>query len=143
MANREEINRLKEEYKTHYRAMYEAKKRAKSSQQRMKIASALKNMDSSDLFSSMETVIDAVREKITRAEARFEVFTEELLKDYSPEVSDFENELKRKKAKEAVEEIKKITIRYENELDEVIATLDGSKTLGPSKVNMEVEGERK
>lgn len=110
--------------------MYETSRKARATRQRSKIVQAVRDMDTAGLFSSVEDALDALREKVVRAEARFEVLAEQWASDDTTETAQFEQEMRREKARETVAEIRRLTQRYESELDDIIAKLDGVKTLG-------------
>lgn len=134
MNNRRKIDQLKEEYKAHYRAMQDTAKRAHSTRRKTNIVSALKAMDSEEIFRSMETAMDSIRGKITRTEARLEVLMEDWFDEsqYDSDIEDFEKEQRTAKVQKTINEIRVLTEQYESDLDDLINNLNASKTLGQS-----------
>ncbi|CAN0335962.1 unnamed protein product [Chrysoparadoxa australica] len=81
--------RLKQEYKEHYRRIKEAKERLKGAEQKGKIAQAINNMDADNLLGSVDEFLGKVRDKVSHVEARLDVAMDSLGED-----SDLEQEAK-------------------------------------------------
>lgn len=134
MNNREKIDQLKEEYKTHYRAMHETSRKVNAARRKSSIVSALKSMDAQEVFHSMESAMDSLREKMAKTEAKVEVLLENWFdeEENAPDIQEFEEQERRKKAQETIKHIRSLTRRYESDLDNLIEHLEATKTLGAS-----------
>jgi len=105
--SREEREKLKNEYKEHFRKMRAAKERFKRSRHKRNIVDALKDMDSSDLMASFDAFLADVESKVARAEARLDVALESI--EFEPETGheSVENNPNRQHdAREALKQIK-------------------------------------
>jgi hypothetical protein len=140
----EERQRLKEEYKEHYRRIKEAKERLKQSQQKGKIAQALDNMKADDLLGSVDEFLGKVRDKVNIAEAKFEVAMDSLEDDDSSSVAqklkqdEAEEQLKKKRAMETLKQVKAEMGMLYNEIEKTADEIQTKKTIGTKK---EKEGE--
>jgi len=72
--SREERERLKQEYKEHYKQLLEQKKRLAAYERKAKVMQSLREMDPNPVLESFQGALQAVRERIVQAEARLEVY---------------------------------------------------------------------
>jgi hypothetical protein len=74
----QERDRLKEEYKEHYRKIRDAKEKIRRSRSVKNISDAMGNMNTDELMESVDHFLDKVRLKVASVEARLEVAMENL-----------------------------------------------------------------
>lgn len=134
----EERERLKQEYKEHYRRIKEAKERLKRTEQKGKIAQAIKNMDPDNLLESVDEFLGKVRDKVTHVEARLDVAMESLDDDDS----DFQKELrkeeldeeaKKEKARQTLKQVKAEMGMLYSEIEKHAEEIRAEKTIGQKK----------
>ena len=85
MGSQEDRERLKEEYKEHFRAIRDLKKKAAESERMARISSALNNVNTQSLMDSFDNALHKVRETIEVAEAKIEMAIESRLDDHGDE----------------------------------------------------------
>lgn len=146
MANdsRSERERLKEEYKTHYRKMREIKERASRTKRTQNIASALKNMDKTEMLNSFDDFLYSVKHKLASVEARLDLAMDSLI-DESGDVSqqEMDEEIRKSKAKDTLRQVKMEMGLLYNEIEEQANNIKVNKTIGraPEKPDNELEEE--
>ena len=133
MANdsRSERERLKEEYKTHYRKMREIKERASRTKRTQNIASALKNMDKTEMLNSFDDFLYSVKHKLASVEARLDLAMDSLV-DESGDVSqqEMDEEIRKSKAKDTLRQVKMEMGLLYNEIEEQANNIKVNKTIG-------------
>jgi hypothetical protein len=152
MGSIEDRQRLKEEYKEHYKAVRELRKKAAEAERTSRIRSALNNMNTDSLMETFDEMLHKVREKIDLAEARLEIMLESrgessgTSDDYSHGTSDgtssgisesdrlkMEEFERKEKTRETLSKIRAEMGLLQNELDEKIEGMkDVHKSVGPS-----------
>jgi phage shock protein A len=100
-----ERERLKEEYKQHFRKMKDAGEKIRRNRYIKNVNQALHQMDASELLSSFDHFLDQVRNKMAHIEARLDVAVEEIL-ETSDLDEELDAELRKQKAKESLKKIK-------------------------------------
>lgn len=139
--SRNERERLKEEYKAHYRKMRETKERLSQIQKKKNISDALKDMDTSEMMNSFDDFLLNVKQKVATVEARLDVAMENLLFDTGE--ADFEEELdeerRKENAKETLKQVKMEMGLLYNEIERQADAMKVEKTIG-SKI---AENEKK
>ena len=73
-----ERERLKQEYKAHYRKIKEAKERLKSTQKKGRIAQALNDMNADELLGSVDEFLGKLRDKVNLSEAKLDIAMENI-----------------------------------------------------------------
>jgi hypothetical protein len=131
MGSQEDRERLKEEYKEHYRAIRELRKKAAESERMAKITSALENVNAEQIMESFDNVLNKVREKIEIAEAKLEMAIDSRLNDHhDEELREIEN---KRKAQETIQKFKSEMSGLNNVLEEKVQEIEKfEKTLGRS-----------
>jgi hypothetical protein len=131
MGSQEDRERLKEEYKEHYRAIRELRKKAAESERMAKITSALENVNAEQILESFDNVLNKVREKIEIAEAKLEMAIDSQLNDHhDEELREIEN---KRKAQETIQKFKSDMRGLDNILEEKVQQIEKmEKTLGRS-----------
>lgn len=131
MGSKEDRERLKEEYKEHFRAIRDLRKKAAESERMAKISSALHSVNSESIMDTFDQALNKVRETIEIAEAKIEMAIESRLDDHGDdELKEIEQ---KRKAKEALDKIRSDMGVLHNDLVEKVEEVQlKAKTLGPS-----------
>lgn len=134
----QERQRLKEEYKDHYRRIREAKQRLKETEQKGKIAQAVNNMNADSLLESVDEFLGKVREKVTHVEARLDVAMDSLEDEISASVSkikeeELDEELKKQKARQTLKQVKAEMGMLYSEIEKHADEIHAEKTIGLKK----------
>lgn len=132
MDSREERERLKEEYKEHFRKLRDARKKVSEAVRINKIQEALKDMGAEELMDSLGNVVDSVKQKVALVEAKLELalesFEEEQEEhDRQEAIDEFERS---RSAKTTIQQIKMEMGQVVEELEKEASQLQGEKTLG-------------
>ena len=133
--SREEREKLKEEYKQHYRKIREVKERLARSQKTQNISDALKNMDTTQLTDTFDEFLYKVKSKIANVEARLDVAMDSLAMSEEDEIAEIERdeELKKAKAKETLRQAKiEMGLLY-TEIEQQADSMSVEKTIGTKK----------
>lgn len=130
--------RLKEEYKEHYRRIKEAKERLKRAEQKGKISQAVQNMNADNLLETVDEFLGKVREKVTHVEARLDVAMDNLEDDSSAAGSkvkkeELDEELKKQKAKQTLKQVKAEMGMLYKEIEKHADEIHTEKTIGTKK----------
>ena len=136
--NEQERERLKEEYKEHYRRIKEAKDRLKRAEQKGKISKAVENMNADHILESVDEFLGKVRDKVTHVEARLDVAMDGLDDEETSGGSKFkkeelDEELKKQKAKETLKQVKAEMGMLYNEIEKHADEIKTEKTIGNKK----------
>lgn len=134
----QERERLKEEYKDHYRRIKEAKERLRRAEQKGKISQAVHNMNADSLLDSVDEFLGKVRDKVTHVEARLNVALENLEDEDSAAGSklkeqELDEELRRQKAKQNLKQVKAEMGMLYNEIEKQADEIKAEKTIGSKK----------
>lgn len=132
--SRSERERLKEEYKAHYRKMREIKEQHSRAKKTQNIAQALKNMDKSQMLESFDSFLYSVKHKLASVEARLDVAMENLSEDEQATVSEqqLDEQMAKTKAKDTLRQVKmEMGLLYE-EIERQASSIDMNKTVGRS-----------
>lgn len=133
--SREEREKLKEEYKEHYRKIRDAKERLARSQKTRNISDALKNMDTTQLTDTFDEFLYKVKSKIANVEARLDVAMDSLAESDDDVTAEIERdeELRKAKAKETLRQAKiEMGLLY-TEIEKQADTMSVEKTIGTKK----------
>lgn len=134
--SREEREKLKDEYKDHYRRMKDAAEGAWRSRYVNNINEALGNMNSDELLGSVDEFLGKVRDKVSGFEARLEVALDSLeMGDAKDKVdaAELEKEMAKENARETLKKMKMEMGLLYNELEEQAKAMNVNKTVGPDK----------
>ncbi len=135
----QERERLKEEYKDHYRRIKEAKERLKQTEQKGKIAQALNNMNADDLLGSVDEFLGKVKDKVTNVEARLDVAMDSLDEDDPSTAAgklkqeELDAEIKKQKAKQTLQQVKAEMGMLYSEIEKHAEEIHAEKTIGNKK----------
>ncbi len=125
----EERERLKEQYKEHYRILLEQKKKLAAYERKARIMKSLQEIDPSPVLSTFQDALRAVREKVAMAESRLESWMPDQKSE--PEVNLYEAEevVQRQHAKDIIRQIRNEMGVIERDLDDKAAGLTTGKTI--------------
>jgi len=132
--SRSERERLKEEYKAHYRKVRKTKERLTRAKKTQNITNALKEMDKSQMLESFDHFLDSVKHRIASVEARLDVAMDSLdPEDSSSETSDegeLDEQMDHVRAKETLKQMKmEMGLLYE-EIEQQAGSIRVEKTIG-------------
>lgn len=144
--SRSERERLKEEYKAHYRKMRQTKERYSRAKRTQNIAEALKNMDQSQLLNSFDDFLHSVKHKLASVEARLDVAMENLSDENISEIEqELDEEMTKEKAKDTLRQVKLEMGLLYKEIEQQADSLEVNKTIGsgsdPGSRNQETDTE--
>ena len=130
--SRSERERLKEEYKAHYRKMREIKERASRAKKTQNITEALRNMDKSQMLDSFDDFLYSVKHKLASVEARLDVAMESLADEQEESLSkqELDEEMRKLKAKDTLKQVKLEMGLLYKEIEEQADTIQVNKTIG-------------
>lgn len=126
----QERERLKEEYKDHYRKIRDAKEKLRRSKYVQNVNDALHQMNADELLASVDEFLGKVRTKMSLIEARLDVAMEEIL-DQPDDISELDEELKKENARQSLKKIKAEMGLLYREIEKQAAELHTEKTIGP------------
>lgn len=133
----EERERLKQEYKDHYRKIKELKERSKRAEQKGKIAQAVNNMNPDNLMESVDEFLGKVRDKVNHVEARLDVAMDSMDDDSELETEikneQHEAELKKERAKQTLQQVKAEMGMLYSEIEKTADEIKTEKTIGTKK----------
>ncbi len=125
----QEREKLKEEYKEHYRKIRETKEKLRRSKYVKNVNDAVQQMNADELLSTVDQFLGKVRDKMSHLEARLDVAMDEFMdKDTLDE--ELEESLKKKKAKDTLREIKLEMGLLYSEIEKQADELNVNKTVG-------------
>lgn len=124
--------RLKEEYKAHYRKIQETKERLRQAKRTQKITDALHNMDTTQLAETFDDFLFKVKSKVASLEARLDVAMDSLGDSYkeAAEEQQHEEELRKAKARETLKQAKIEMGMLYSEIEQQADALQVEKTIG-------------
>ena len=130
--------RLKQEYKDHYRRIKKAKERLKRAEQKGKISQAVNNMNADNLLETVDEFLGKVRDKVTNVEARLDVAMDSLDDEETTAGSkikkeELDEELKKQKAKQTLKQVKAEMGMLYNEIERHADEIRTEKTIGNKK----------
>lgn len=124
-----ERQRLKEEYKDHFRKMKDAGEKIRRNRYVKNVNDALHQMDASELLSSFDHFLDQVRSKMALIEARLDVAVEEIL-ETSELDEELDAEMRKQKAKESLKKIKTDMGMLYRDIEKQAEEYKAEKTVG-------------
>ena len=128
----QERERLKEEYKDHYRKIRDTKEKLRRSKYVQNVNEALNQMNTDDLLSSVDHFLGNVRDKMSHIEARLDVAMEGFL-DGDEQKEMMDEELRKEHARESLKQIKLEMGLLYSEIEEQAKELNIDKTVGRAK----------
>jgi hypothetical protein len=137
--------KLKQEYKQHYRKMRAAKEQFRRVKKQKNIIDALKDMNSDELMESFDSFLFEVQSKVANAEARLDVALEDIDVDVDADANYQENPAQnheygeQSKAKETLQQVKYEMGLLYSELEQQAQELNVDKTVGTTDDNSSPE----
>lgn len=130
-SSREERDRLKEEYKDHYRKIRDAGEKLRSSRYAKKASDALHQMQADDLLESVDHFLGKVKYKMASIEARLDLAMNDILSSDDEVEQELDQELKKAKAKDSLQQIKREMGMLYDDLEQQAEQIQVKKTVGP------------
>lgn len=124
-----ERERLKEEYKDHFRKMKDAGEKIRRNRYIKNVNEALHQMDTSELLSSFDHFLGQVRSKMALIEARLDVAVEEILQTSELD-EELDAEMRKQKAKESLKKIKTDMGMLYRDIEKQAEEYKAEKTVG-------------
>lgn len=144
--DRYKYDKLKEEYKEHYRRIREVKEKLRRSKSVQNISNAMQKMNTDELLETVDYFLDKVKNKVAVFEARLDLAIDNLMQEDTLEKKtdlELDEELRKEKARESLKKMKiEMGLLYE-ELEKKAMELQVDKTVGPGKQGGDVESEAK
>lgn len=137
----QEREKLKEEYKEHYRKIREAKEKLRRSKYVKNVNDAMQQMNADELLSSVDEFLGKVRTKMVHLESRLDVAMDQFLDDEVQEESD--EQLRKERARDTLNQIKMEMGLLYSELERQAGELNVSKTVGKKTTSDEEQTEEK
>lgn len=130
--SRSERERLKEEYKAHYRKMRDAKEKFSRAKKTQNIAQALKSMDKSQMLDSFDDFLYSVKHKLASVEARLDVAMESLLdeNEQTAREQELDEEMTKARAKDTLRQVKMEMGLLYKEIERQADSIKVNKTIG-------------
>ena len=133
--SRSERERLKEEYKAHYRKMRDIKERASRAKKTQNITEALRNMDKSQMLDTFDDFLYSIKHKLASVEARVDVAMEGLEDNSSVKERELDEEMRKSKAKDTLKQVKLEMGLLYKEIEEQAETIKVNKTIGSGEAS--------
>lgn len=137
----QEREKLKEEYKEHYRKIREAKEKLRRSKYVKNVNDAMQQMNADELLSSVDEFLGKVRTKMIHLESRLDVAMDQFLDNEVQEESD--EQLRKERARDTLNQIKMEMGLLYSELERQAGELNVSKTVGKKTSSDEEQTEEK
>lgn len=130
--SRNERERLKEEYKSHYRKMRATKERLSRAKKTQNITKALKDMDKGQMLDTFDDMLFSVKNKVAQVEARLDVAMEGLSDEQASRSTEQEldEEMQKEQAKETLRQVKLEMGLLYDEIEQQAEAIDVKKTVG-------------
>ncbi len=130
-SSREDRDRMKEEYKDHYRRIRDAKEELRSSSYAQKAGDAVRQMNADELLNSVDHFLGKLRYKMASIESKLDIAMDDILTDDEQKQSDLDEEMKKEKAKETLRQIKQEMGMLYDDLEQQAEEMNVKKTIGP------------
>lgn len=133
----QERERLKEEYKGHYRKIRDTKEKLRRSKYVQNVNQAMQQMNADELLSSVDEFLGQVRSKMAGIEARLDVAMDHFMDDSGndADTAELDEALKKEKAKDTLRQIKTEMGLLYRDIEKQADALKIDKTVGPEKRN--------
>lgn len=138
----QEREKLKEEYKEHYRKIRDTKEKLRRSGYVKNVNEALQQMNADELLASVDQFLGKVRSKMAGLEARLDVAMDHLMDD-RPDEEELDEELKKEKARDTLKQIKLEMGLLYSEIEQQANGLNVDKTVGKKQDPESGDSEKK
>ena len=130
-SSEQERERLKEEYKEHYRKVRDAKEKLRRSKYVQNVNEAIHKMNADELLTSVDDFLGSVRNKMASFEARLDVAMDQFLEDQDhPDIEQQDEELSKAKAHDTLKQIKQEMGMLYTEIEQQARNMNVEKTVG-------------
>lgn len=130
-SSRDDRERMKEEYKDHYRRIREAKEKLRSSSYAKKASDAVRQMNADELLNSVDHFLGKLKYKMASIESKLDVAMDDILADDEQMKDDLDEEMKKEKAKDTLRQIKQEMGMLYDDLEQQAEDMNVKKTVGP------------
>jgi len=130
-SSREDRERMKEEYKDHYRRIRDAKEKLRSSSYAKKAGDAVRQMNADELLHSVDHFLGKLRYKMASIESKLDVAMDDILTSDEQKQDDLDEEMKKEKARDTLRQIKQEMGMLYDELEQQADEMNVKKTVGP------------
>jgi len=133
--NQSNRDRLKEEYKEHYRLIRESKEKLRRSRYVQNVNKALHQLNRDELLETMDDFLHNVRSKVANFESRLDVALDHLMEDHNQEVEmeEFNSELRKERAKETLRQVREEMGILYSEIERKAENVHVEKTIGQKR----------
>ncbi|MEX0905787.1 MAG: hypothetical protein WD604_12625 [Balneolaceae bacterium] len=125
----QERERLKEEYKEHYRKIRDAKEKLSRSRYVKNVSNAMQQMNADELLSSVDEFLGKVWNKMIHLEARLDVAMDQFVEDDIKQ-EELDESLKKERARETLKQIKMEMGLLYSEMEQQADEIKVDKTVG-------------
>ena len=125
----QERERLKEEYKEHYRKIRDAKEKLRGSRYVKNVSDAMERMNADELLSSVDEFLGNVRTKMSHFEARLDVAMDQFMSE-QPDEAELDEAMKKERARDTLKQIKIEMGMLYSEIEHQAENLNVQKTVG-------------
>jgi hypothetical protein len=125
----QERERMKEEYKEHYRQIREAREKLRRSKYVRNVNEAMQKLNADELLHSVDDFLGSVRTKMSQFEARLDVAMDELMNEEQQQ-AERDEEMKKVRARDTLKQIKQEMGLLYSEIEHQAEQLDVKKTVG-------------
>ena len=130
-SSREDRERMKDEYKDHYRRIRDAKEKLRSSSYAKKAGDAVRQMNADELLNSVDHFLGKLKYKMASIESKLDVAMDDILTGDEQQQNDLDEEMKKEKAKETLRQIKQEMGMLYDDLEQQAEEMNVKKTVGP------------
>lgn len=133
--NQNNRDRLKEEYKEHYRHILESKEKLRRSRYVQNVNKALHQLNRDELLETMDDFLHNVRSKVANFESRLDVALDHLMEDHNKEAEmhEFNTELRKERAKETLRQVREEMGILYSEIERKAENINVEKTIGQKR----------
>jgi len=138
--SREERERLKQEYKEHYRSILESRKKLEQYERKAKIMKALEQIDPTPVLDGLHNALGKLREKVTLAESRLETYMDDADAQKAQAIEEAETFSREQRAKDSLKSIRMEMGSLEEEVERKVSEISAEKTIQPVDDEKESSG---
>jgi phage shock protein A len=125
----QERERMKEEYKEHYRKIRDTKEKLRRSKYVQNVNEAIQKMNTDDLLESVDEFLGKVRSKMAHIEARLDVAMDDIM-ERSPSEAELDESLRKENVRDTLKQIKMEMGLLYREIEQQAEELNTEKTVG-------------
>ncbi|MCC5940396.1 MAG: hypothetical protein JJU37_02560 [Balneolaceae bacterium] len=125
----QERERLKEEYKDHYRKIRDAKEKLQRSKYVQNVNESLQKMNADELLTSVDEFLGKVRHKMAHIEARLDVAMDHFMENDTKD-AELDEAMRKESAKSTLKQIKMEMGLLYREIEQQADELQAEKTVG-------------